>query len=432
MAKNPIDFVPTHEILLSQIDFDKNNPNVLQKSKQEGLDKIVKKHGFAVDPWLNKLKNGRYLVIDGEWRIKLLLKKGIKKAKCKIFQVPYPQVRILRQVANKLHGIHDKKLDALELKAIFEDRNLSEFAKFLGEPVEDFQQILEKNFDIKFEPQETDEIPEPPKKPKSKLGDIYQLGNHRVMCGDSTKDLDRLMIKNAKITVTSPPYNMGINARATDKDVTSKYKNSDDNMENYLEFLCLFTKSCMKYSKYTFVDIQQLAGNKLDFIDYLYTFKHNFCDRIIWDKEQAAPALAKNITNSQFEDILIFRTKINPSRSINTGKQFHGTISNIYRGRPQKNNDIADIHKATFPLHLPSFIIKNFSVKNDIIIDPFLGSGTTLIACEQTKRICYGMELDPAYVDVIVKRFINYLGTDKDVYVIRNGKKIPYSKINKK
>jgi DNA modification methylase len=203
---------------------------------------------------------------------------------------------------------------------------------------------------------------------------------------------------------------MGKNAKVTDSEVKSKYQNFDDNLENYLEFLIQFTNGCLENTEYTFVDIQQLANNKIDFIDYLHHFKLNFCDRIIWNKEQAAPAMAINITNSQFEDIIIFRSEPNPTRTITSGKIFHGTISNVYNGKPQKNNDIADILKATFPLHLPLFIIQNFSLENDIILDPFLGSGSTLIACEQTKRICYGMEIDPAYIDVIIERWENFTG----------------------
>jgi len=251
-----------------------------------------------------------------------------------------------------------------------------------------------------------DEIPEPPIEPKSKLGQIYQLGDHRIICGDSTDETvwKKLCITPGKIGITSPPYNMGKNAKVTD-DVESKYQNYDDNRNDYGDFLKAFTTNCLQNVDYLFVDIQQLANNKIDFIDYLHTFKEKFTDRIIWDKGQAAPALAKNITNSQFEDILIFNKKDLPTRAITSGRIFHGTISNVYSGKPQKNNEFAKVHKATFPIHLPFFIIKRFCKENDVVIDPFLGSGTTLMACEQLDRICYGIELDPSYIDVIIERW---------------------------
>ena len=119
--------------------------------------------------------------------------------------------------------------------------------------------------------------------------------------------------------------------------------------------------------------------------------------------------MAKNVLNSEFEYILIFAPKKNPSRSINTNP-FHGTIQNIYHGPLNSHNEFADIHRAVFPLHLPQFIIKNFTKKNDIILDPFLGTGTTLIAAEDSNRICFGMELDPAYIDVIIQRWENFTG----------------------
>ena len=267
-----------------------------------------------------------------------------------------------------------------------------------------------RNQDVK---EDSDPIPEPPKIPKSQKGQIYELGNHRVICGDSTniETYKKLFAeKKAALSFTSPPYNMGKNAKATDPDADSKYQNSTDDMEDYKQFLVDFTKNSLEYCNFSLVDIQQLAGNKIDFINYLFELQEHFADRIIWDKEQAAPALAKNVTNSQFEDILIFSKLKQPTRAITSGNPFHGTMSNVYKGRPQKNNDFADIHKATFPIHLPFHFIKNFSKVDDIVLDPFGGTGTTLIACEQLYRSCYIIELDPSYVDVIIERWENFTG----------------------
>ena len=91
------------------------------------------------------------MVIDGEHRAKILIKNNIQFVYCKIFEVSYAEVRFMRQIANKLSGIHDKKKDADEYFAIYESNNLEEFARTLGKPLEDFERILERNFEIDFE-----------------------------------------------------------------------------------------------------------------------------------------------------------------------------------------------------------------------------------------------------------------------------------------
>ena len=151
-SSEDIKFIETKEVLLSKIKFDKNNPNKLSKEKQIGLDKTVSKYGFAVDPWLNDLGDGSYLVIDGEHRIRLLLDKGIKSTKCKIFKVKYVEVQMLRQIANKLRGEHDTSKDTDEFKAILDNNNLTKFAEMIGESEEVFRNIITQADDLIFKP----------------------------------------------------------------------------------------------------------------------------------------------------------------------------------------------------------------------------------------------------------------------------------------
>lgn len=275
--------------------------------------------------------------------------------------------------------------------------------------LEQFQVDFNDILDITIE--EEQDIPEVPAEPKSKRGEIYQLGDHRIMCGDSTNSEDIMKLCNSKCTIgfTSPPYNLGKNSKVTNPDEESKYIEYNDDNPEYLKLLINFTDWALRLNQFVFVNIQQLSGNKIQFIEYLYHFKNNFVDSIIWDKKSSAPALAKNVLNSEFEFILIFSPKNNPPRTINT-RPFHGTIQNIYHAPLNSHNEFADIHRAVFPLHLPQFIINNFSKKNDIILDSFLGTGTTLIAAEHSNRICFGMELDPAYIDVVIERWENFTG----------------------
>lgn len=260
-----------------------------------------------------------------------------------------------------------------------------------------------------------DEAPEVSEEPAvSKLGEIYQLGKHRVMCGDSTSLTDVEILMNnqrASIAFTSPPYNAGTTPTEVKMGKKSKYANDSDNktQDDYFEFMQLWTNIANEYSDYNFVNVQMLSGNKLALIDYLYLYRNNLAEIMIWNKLTAQPAMANNVLNSQYEFILVFSEKAN--RAIGT-KQFRGTASNVLDISKQTSNEVKD-HNATFPVELPHSIVTTFSNKDEIILDLFLGSGSTLIACEQTNRICYGMELDEKYLDVVRKRWAKYVYPDR-------------------
>jgi DNA modification methylase len=259
----------------------------------------------------------------------------------------------------------------------------------------------------------TDEnsVPEIPEKPKTKPGDIYILGNHRLMCGDSTSidAIESLMNgEMAQISFTSPPYNAGDEVEIGTKG--QKYETHNDNMvgSDYLTLLKDFTTNTLMFSEISIVNIQQLAGNKIQFIDYLHTFKHKLIDICIWNKTHGTPCLPKKVMNSAFEYVLFFSNKENPAKTITTAPMFHGNVNNIYHGDKQTSNEYSQIHRATFPIHLPEYFIKTFSTGN--VLELFNGTGTTLIACEKLNRKCYAMDMDPLYIDVTIKRWQEFTG----------------------
>ena len=338
------------------------------------------------------------VIVTGHTRLKASKKLGLKNVPCIVADDLTPeQVRAFRLADNKVTEISEWDFEKLEAELLELDYDMSQFG------FEDFS-IDEKENLIDDE----DDIPEPPKEPKSKLGDIYQLGRHRLMCGDSTNknDVELLMDgKKASISFTSPPYNVGAAVGYDGKN--SRYANDDDNKSDYIELLDGFTSNAINYSEYAFVNIQQLANNKIDLIDYIHKYKYKLCDTLIWDKGHGTPNIAKKVTTSCFEFIYVFGGT--GSRAIGT-KDFQGTVENIIRVGSQKNNDYSEIHNATFPIELPSEVITNFSNKNESILDLFGGTGTTLIACEQLNRTCYMMELDPKYIDVIIERWEQLTG----------------------
>jgi len=254
-----------------------------------------------------------------------------------------------------------------------------------------------------------DEVPEVVET-KCKKGDIWQLGEHRLMCGDSTliDDVEKLMNGNkADIAFTSPPYNAGKTATEQKMQKNSKYANDNDDKtdEDYLNLLFEFTMNSLEYCEYSFVNIQSLSNNKIALIDYLYQMKYYYADTIIWDKINGQPAMANNVLNSVFEYIHVFSHKHNRAIGV---KDFRGTLDNIIHISKQNKNEFSKIHNATFPLKLAEYFINNFSLNS--VLDLFGGTGTTLIACEQLNRKCYIMELDEYYCDVIIQRWENLTG----------------------
>lgn len=244
-------------------------------------------------------------------------------------------------------------------------------------------------------------------------GDIWQLGEHRLMCGDSTKaeDVSRLMDgEKADIAFTSPPYNAGTSETLTGNthQSKSKYINSDDNLSNYDELLNKSTQNNIDNAKYAFVNIQILAGNKIQFCEFVNKFKECLCDIAIWNKNNAQPAMARRVMNSQFEFVFIF-SKDNPSRAVGT-RDFRGTVSNVNNMNAQYKNEYSSIHAATFSVEFASYYITNFCNKGESVLDLFGGTGTTMIAAEQLGRKCYMMELDPHYCDVIIARWEKLTG----------------------
>lgn len=279
------------------------------------------------------------------------------------------------------------------------DVDLLGIKDFVIEPIEKYDEATE------------DDVPEVNHDPITKRGDVWLLGNHRVMCGDSTniEDIDILMNGDrANILFTSPPYNAGDEVEIGTKG--HKYENHDDSMsgDSYLQLLIDFTSVAIAKTDISIVNIQHLAGNKIQFIEYLNHFKNHIVDIGIWNKTHGTPCLPKRVMNSAFEYVVIFSAEENPPKTIKSAPMFHGTINNVYSGQKQTKNEFSGIHRATFPVHLPEYYIKTMSTGS--VVDLFNGVGTTLIACQKLGRNYFGMDMDPLYIDTTIKRWEDFTG----------------------
>jgi site-specific DNA-methyltransferase (adenine-specific) len=249
------------------------------------------------------------------------------------------------------------------------------------------------------------------------LGDLFEIGEHRLLCGDSTDSDQVAKLMNgqkADITFSSPPYNVGKTPNGNEQ----KYLNDNDNKTSneYVELLDNYSKNALLFSDYLFSNIQSLSGNKIALIEHLYNLRSIYADVMIWDKQTAEPAMARKVLNSRFEYVYIFSNEA--KRTIGK-RDFRGTIDNIFSLNSRQGKEYAKIHKATFPIQLPSLFIENFTESS--VIDLFCGTGTTMVASHQLKRKCYGMELDPKYCQVIIDRMIKL---DPTLIIKKNGNAI--------
>ncbi len=262
-------------------------------------------------------------------------------------------------------------------------------------------------------------------------GDIYEIRSeglvHRLICGDSrsVELVSRLMNgQKAFLSFTSPPYNVGENPRMIQQGRESFYEGFSDNKDKdeYLHFLIDYTNNTLKFSEYSFNNIQMVAGNKLALIEYQHHFRKQFVDVMVWDKGSTQPAMAEYVLNSRFEFIFIFKENLLPSRSIR-GKYFRGTIPNVYNGPQQFGNKFHKINAATFPVHLPAHIFESFVERGSVVLDLFMGTGTSIIAADQIGVHCYGSELSPFSCDITIARYLKYKREELHSFeVCKNGK----------
>lgn len=251
----------------------------------------------------------------------------------------------------------------------------------------------------------------------SKAGDVWHLGNHRLICGDSTKaeTYERLMDgKMANLVVTDPPYNVNYEGSA------GKIKN--DNMENDAFYQFLLD---------AFVNMEKvMASDASIYVFHADTeglnFRRAFADAgfylsgtCIWKKQSLV--LGRSPYQWQHEPCL-FGWKKKGKHQWYSGRK-ETTIWEF--DKPKKNGD----HPTMKPVPLIAYPIMNSSMSNCIVLDPFGGSGSTLIACEQTGRICHTIELDEKFCDVIVRRYIEQVGSAENVRVERDGCKYSFDEV---
>ena len=379
--------------------FAEYNPRELTKDQHQDLKDSITRFGF-VDPLIvNTHKERKNILVGGHQRLKIAKELGYKDVPCVEVDLTPDKEKELNVRLNKNTGQWD--WDALA----------NHF---------DVGELLEWGFsedELQFTEQEEvqgltddDDVPEV-EESITKQGDLWILGEHRLLCGDATKkeDVERLMDGDkADMVFTDPPYNALKSWKKNEAKSETRlnpnnwFKNDNMDWDEYYTFIKNSIVNVKSDSYYICCDfrIYPLLYNLLNELEY--EIKH--C--IVWAKN--VWGLGKRYRFQH--EFVIYATKNNP-KFIGDNSQ-----SDVWNIDVDRNKE----HKTPKPVELPVKAIKNTINKKELCVDIFLGSGSTLIACEKTNRKCYGMEIDPHYCDVIVKRWEDYTGNKAERFEAAN------------
>lgn len=354
-------------------------------------------------------------VIGGHQRLTVLKDLGYKEVQCvEVHIEDEHKVKALNIALNKITGAWNEQMLAnllVDLQSVDFNTDLTGFE------APEIEQLFSKvhNQDIKEDDFDVEEELKNP--PISRKGDIWLLGRHRVICGDSTlpETYTKLMEgRRANLVLTDPPYNVNV------EETAGKIQNDNMPDEDFYKFLfAAFVNMEQNMEHDASIYVFHADSKGLIFRQAFHDAGFYLSGCCIWKKN--ALVLGRSPYQWQHEPCL-FGWKVGGKHQWYSDRK-QTTIWEYDRPKSSKE------HPTMKPVALMAYPIKNSCMSNCIVLDPFLGSGSTLIACEETDRICYGIELDEKFADVIVNRYIEKVGGSDGVFLLRGDVKIPYSEV---
>jgi DNA modification methylase len=403
---------------VTELIFDSRNPRQHSQRQINQLADSIREFGFVMPV----VADERGQVVIGHGRV--LAAKKLKMSRIPIIQIRHlspAQLKAFRIADNRLaQNAHwDERLLAesfLELKELDQDFDLS----ITGFSLPEIDLTIQKLSEPVVE--DIDDASSETGVQVCQLGDVWELGGHRVYCGDATSEaaFETLMTDNrADVVVVDPPYNVRIDGHASGKGKVRHREFAQGSGElSREEFIRFLTDSCTllkNYSKngaihficmdWKHVDQLLAAGREV------YAELKNI---VVWVKSTAGMG---SLYRSQHELICVFKSGTGRhTNNIELGKNGRDR-SNIWTydsagTQARKGNNVLELHPTVKPVQLVMDALLDCSNRGDIVLDCFLGSGTTLLAAERTGRICRGIELDPLYVDTAIRRWQNLTGQD--------------------
>jgi site-specific DNA-methyltransferase (adenine-specific) len=386
------------------------NPRKKLKKGDKEYEKIKKsivKFGY-VDPII---VNYDGTVIGGHQRLTVLSDLGYKEVQCVQVQIEDEnKVKALNVALNKITGAWNEELLA-DLMVDLQDADFN--LDLTGFEAPEIDQLFSKVHNKEVKEDDFDVDAELTKPPISKQGDIWHLGKHRVICGDSTKPATYQLLledKKANLVVTDPPYNVNV------EETAGKIKNDDMSDADFYQFLfSMFVNVEQSMEEDASIYVFHADTEGLNFRKAFKDAGFYLSGCCVWKKN--ALVLGRSPYQWQHEPVLYGWKQKGKHQWFSDRKQT--TIWEYDRPKSSKE------HPTMKPVQLMAYPIQNSSMRGTLVLDPFLGSGSTLIAADQTGRICYGIELDEKFVDVIVKRYME--ATEKtDMQLIREGRTLTF------
>lgn len=362
-----------------------NNPRFNDKAV-DAVAKSIENFGFKVPIVVDK----HNVIVTGHTRLKAAQKLGLAQVPVIVADDLTPEkIKAFRLADNKVSELADWDFSKLEAELAGLEMDMTQFnfdMKELSKEFDKNKEVIEDDFDVDAELNNGEE-------PTVKRGQVWKLGNHYLMCGDSTskEDVIRLMNgKKADLVFTDPPYGYEYQSNLRVKSKKFDVLKNDDKILDFVPAI----KDVIK--GFVFVCTTWKVLDK-----WLPLFKNYFklSNMIIWNKGGGGIGDLRHTFATDYEIILCS----NNGNEI-TGKRI-GSVWNV-----AKDSANEYVHATQKPVGLAAMAIENTTIEGDTVLDVFGGSGSTLIACEQLKRKCYTMELDPKYCDVIIKRWETLTG----------------------
>ena len=366
-----------------------NNP----RNNDQAVDAVassIKNFGFKV-PIVIDSKNE---IINGHTRLKAAKKLGIEEVPVIVADdLTEDQIKAFRIADNKVAELADWDEELLLAELNMIEMDMAQFNIDMSEL--DFEDSSEEVVEDEFDDT-------PPEEPQAKYGDIYQLGRHRLMCGDSTsvEDVEKLAGGGVIVDMlpTAPPYNVAYEGKTEDALTIQNDSMDDESFRQFLTNAFFAADNVMKKGAVFYIWHADSEG--YNFRGACRDVGWTVRECLIWNKNQMV--LGRQDYHWKHEPCL-YGWKDGASHLWASDRK-QTTVLDF--DKPQRNG----VHPTMKPIALFDYQIKNNTKGNDIVLDLFGGSGTTIMACEQNGRRGYSMELDPRYVDVIIKRWEDFTG----------------------
>jgi site-specific DNA-methyltransferase (adenine-specific) len=377
------------------------NPRV----NDHAVDKIsaaIKEYGFRV-PIVAKSDG---LIVDGHLRFKAARKLGLTEIPVILADdLTDAQIKAFRLSVNKMAELADwdEEMLAIEMQELHDIGYDLDLIGFTLEELEEMDINLEGELEAIIDESKADDVPEVVENPVIKLGDLIELGNHRLLCGDSTKEDDVKKLMGGELVdllLTDPPYNVAYEGKTKDAMKIENDSMSDSSFREFLKDAFQAGNSVMKKGAVFYIWHADSEGYNFRGACQDVGWKVRQC--LIWKKQTLV--MGRQDYHWKHEPCL-YGWKDGAGHLWNTDRK-QTTILEF--DRPQRN----DIHPTMKPVDLFEYQIGNNTKGQDVVLDLFLGSGTTLICCENMGRHGRGLEFDPKYAQVIIQRWCDYTSID--------------------